>query len=379
MWNKLAEMMQDASFKRLGWALFISVLLHFFLLGKFHLLLSNNQPVMHTIEARLQMPETAAKSTQAYKPVAASEEAPTKPKKQAKAEPDIKPNIEKPESVQELLPIENTPVEDLQPQPTPPEPLNLPSELDVPKSKDIGEPLPASASEPQPVDAGLVINENAYQYVETEFDVRTKIDGSAQGKSTITFNMVGDQYQLKWLTQPSGVAALFIGDLLQTSAGALTKAGLQPATYQYQFGNKADKARLASFDWQTKKLILQTAKGTKTEELPDAAQDMLSFMYQFMYVSPLQTMQIAITNGKKMKSYDYSFEGEENINSALGELKTIHIVHTGSVEEDKTELWLAVDYQYIPVKIRKTESENKVYELLATRININRPVVDIKK
>ena len=379
MWNKLAEMMQDASFKRLGWALFISVLLHFFLLGKFHLLLPNNQPEMHIIEARLQMPIAAAKSSEADKPVAAPEEAPTKPKKQAKAEPDIKPNIEKPESVQELLPIENTPVEDLQPQPTPPEPLNLPSELDVPKSKDIGEPLPASASEPQPVDTGLVINENAYQYVETEFDVRTKIDGSAQGKATIIFNVIGDQYQLKWLTQPSGVAALFIGDLLQTSAGALTKAGLQPATYQYQFGNKADKARLASFDWQTKKLILQTAKGTKTEELPDAAQDMLSFMYQFMYVSPLQTMQIAITNGKKMKSYDYSFEGEENINSALGELKTIHIVHTGSVEEDKTELWLAIDYQYIPVKIRKTESENKVYELLATRININRPVVDIKK
>ena len=378
MWNKLAEMMQDSSFKRLGWALFISVLLHFFLLGKFHLLLSNNQPVMHTIEARLQMPKAATKSSEPKKSIA-SEEAPTKPEKQAKAEPDIKPNIEKPESVQELLQIENIPVEDLQPQSTPPEPLNLLSELDVPKSKDIGEPLPASASEPQPVDTGLVINENAYQYVETEFDVRTKIDGSAQGKSTIIFNVIGDQYQLKWLTQPSGVAALFIGDLLQTSAGALTKAGLQPATYQYQFGNKADKARLASFDWQTKKLILQTAKGTKTEELPDAAQDILSFMYQFMYVSPLQTMQIAITNGKKMKSYDYSFEGEENINSALGELKTIHIVHTGSVEEDKTELWLAIDYQYIPVKIRKTESENKVYELLATRININRPVVDIKK
>ena len=378
MWNKLAEMMQDSSFKRLGWALFISVLLHFFLLGKFHLLLSNNQPVMHTIEARLQMPKAATKSSESKKSIA-SEEAPTKLEKQAKAEPDIKPNIEKPEPIEELLPIENIPVEDLQPQSTPPEPLNLPSELDVPKSKDIGEPLPASASEPQPVDAGLVINENAYQYVETEFDVRTKIDGSAQGKATITFNVIGDQYQLKWLTQPSGVAALFIGDLLQTSAGALTKAGLQPATYQYQFGNKADKARLASFDWQTKKLILQTAKGTKTEELPDAAQDILSFMYQFMYVSPLQTMQIAITNGKKMKSYDYSFEGEENINSALGELKTIHIVHTGSVEEDKTELWLAIDYQYIPVKIRKTESENKVYELLATRISINRPVVDIKK
>ena len=366
MWNKLAEMIQDPSFKRLGWALCISVLLHFFLLGRFHLLLPNNQTAFHTIEARLQMPKTAAKPSEAEKPIAAPEETPTKQEKQAE------PDVEQPEPIPEPLPVENTPVEDLQPKPAPSE---LPS-----KSIDISDPLPASANEPQPVDAGLVINENAYQYVETDFDVRTEIDGKAQGKATITFNLVKDnQYLLKWLTQPSGVAALFIGDLLQTSEGALTKAGLQPATYLYQFANKADKARSASFDWEEKKLILQTAKGTKTEDLPDAAQDMLSFMYQFMYVAPLQTMKIAITNGKKMKFYDYSFEGEENINSALGELRTIHIVHTGSVEEDKTELWLAIDYQYIPVKIRKTESENKVYELLATRININRPVVDIKK
>ena len=373
MWNKLAELLQNPSFKQLGLALCVSVLLHFFLLGKFHLLLPNNQPVMHTIEARLQLPKMIAKTTEAEKSTTASEETPTKPEKQAEVKRELEPEVEKPESIQETLPVENTPVEDLQPKPIS-EPLDLPS-----KSIDIGEPMPASASEPQPVDAGLVINENAYQYVETEFDVRTEIDGSAQGKANITFSLVGGQYQLKWLTQPIGVAALFIGDLLQTSEGALTKTGLQPSTYLYQFGNNADKTRLVNFDWQEKKVTSKGAKGLKTENLPDGAQDMLSFMYQFMYVSPLQIMQIAITNGKKMKSYDYSFEGQENIYSALGELKTIHIVHTGGVEEDKTELWLALDYQYIPVKIRKTESDNKVYELLATRININRPVINIKK
>ena len=357
MWNKLAEMMQDPSYKRLGLALIVSIILHAFLFGNLGFVLPHLKREMHLIEARIQMPKAVAKQVAVpnQEEVVAAKQI-LEPKPQVPVEPKSIAEAEAPTEVSAV---------------TPPIPSS-----ELPVATQNNEPVPLQ-EEQQSEDMGLVINENAYQYVETEFEVRTEIDGKAQGKATITFNLVtGKQYQLKWLTQPSGVAALFIGDLLQTSEGELTKAGLQPSTYLYQYGNKADKTRSAIFDWQAKQVISQSAKGSKTESLPDGAQDMLSFMYQFMYVPPLQSMQIAITNGKKMRIYDYSFAGEENINSALGELKTIHIVHTGSVEEDKTELWLALDYQYVPVKIRKTESDNKVYELLATRINTNRPVID---
>ena len=223
----------------------------------------------------------------------------------------------------------------------------------------------------------MVINENAYQYIETEFDVRTQIDGSAEGKATITYDVIENmQYRLRWLTKGTGVMALLFPELLQTSDGEVTKSGLQPNNYLYRFGSKADKMRSASFDWQSKTVNLQTAKGTKTEDLPEGTQDLLSFMYQFMHVPPLQHMQVPIVNGKKLRVYDYSFEGEEQVNSALGELKTIHILHSGSNEEEKTELWLAIDYQYVPVKIRKIDSDGSVVEMLATRISTNRTVID---
>ena len=48
-------------------------------------------------------------------------------------------------------------------------------------------------------------------------------------------------------------------------------------------------------------------------------------------------------------------------------------MHSGSDAEDKTELWLAIDYQYVPVKIRKIEKNGDVVEMVATRINLNRP------
>ena len=181
---------------------------------------------------------------------------------------------------------------------------------------------------------------------------------------------------MSWLTTGTGLAALMFPDLLQTSEGLLTKSGLQPVKYLYQFGNKADKTRSANFDWQAKNVVMQTSKGIKTEELPDGTQELISFMYQFMYVTPLQDMQIPIATGKKLSTYEYSFEGEENFNSSLGELKAIHITHSGVDSDEKTELWLAIDYQYLPVKIRKIEKNGNVVELEATRINTNRPTVN---
>ena len=373
MWNKLVEIMQDPSYKRLALALLASVALHLFLLGKLNLTLPSLKKEMHVIEARIQMPKVVAKPMETLAPAetVAPKQEPAKPKppKKQKSVKQVEPVIE--ESIEPQQATE-TVVADVTP-----EPVAVPAVESAPPPQIQPEPPQPEPplAEPQPVDIGLVINENAYQYIETEFDVRTKIDGSAVGKASITYSLTdGRNYQLKWLTEGRGLAALIFPDLLQTSEGVLVKTGLQPSKYVYQFGNKADKTRTANFDWPNKIATLQTAKGAQTVDLDAGTQDLLSFMYQFMFVAPLQTMQIPIATGKKLAVYDYSFEGEENINIKIGELKTMHIVHSGGESDEKTELWLAVDYQYIPVKIRKIEKNGDVVEMVATRINTNRPV-----
>jgi hypothetical protein len=52
----------------------------------------------------------------------------------------------------------------------------------------------------------------------------------------------------------------------------------------------------------------------------------------------------------------------------------MRIMHSGIDSDEKTELWLAIDYQYVPVKIRKIEKNGDVVEMVATRINSNRPI-----
>ena len=372
MWNKWLRLIQEPAYKRLGIALCVSVLLHFFLVGKFYLLLPALKPELHTIEARLQMPKTVIKSAEAAKPQAATpvEAKPEAPRPKKTPPKPVEPVEEVPAApLQEALPIDN-----VAPTAEPPQKPMLSEPLAT-----SGDPTPTPADAlPQPVDEGMVINENAYQYVETTFNVSTKIGGSPEGKATMTYNLLdGVHYQINSVAKAGGLAALVLSELLQTSEGELTKTGLRPSKFTYNYGDKVSKSRLATFDWQAKTVSMQTAAGTQTEPLPDEAQDLLSFMYQFMYVPPLHTMQIHIVNGKSLHTYDYSFEGENSIPLPMGEVNTIHIQHSNFETEEKIDLWLAVDYQYLPVKILKIDKNGKTYEFSASRINRVRPLANV--
>ncbi len=343
-------------------AICLSFFLHLFILGQSYLVLPDLSEEHSMIEARLVMPTSVKKAAHKVK----------------EAKPPASSKSTKPEQ----LPAPEETVQKAY------EPTALPSETPTPKVSTAepmveAEPVidpPQAIPEPQSEDAGLIDKPNPYQYVETDFDVRTdinaKVESSPAGRAKIIYRLIksGEGYEISSLIQAQGLVAFVIPDLLQTSKGYLTEQGLRPIDYLYQFGNKKDKTYTAKFDWETNKLNMHSTKGDKQAVLVEGAQDLLSFMYQFMFVPPLESMQLAITNGKKLDTYDYSFEGEEVIKTKMGDINTIHLLRT-SGEDGKDELWLALDYRYVPVKIRKTEKENKVYELLATSLKLDKPPI----
>jgi hypothetical protein len=87
-------------------------------------------------------------------------------------------------------------------------------------------------------------------------------------------------------------------------------------------------------------------------------------------VPPLEDMLITIANGKKLKTYSYGFEGEEPVETRMGKLRTWHIVKLSAESDDKMEFWLAADYRYLPVRIRQTERDGTVTELMVNSLTI---------
>lgn len=207
-----------------------------------------------------------------------------------------------------------------------------------------------------------------YQYVETTFEVYRGGDITAAGETRNIFNIdKNGTYILSSITQAKGLASLVFGKLTQKSEGTVTEKGLVPSFFYYQYGDDQAKVQTARFIWNDRVLQMHSAKDDKLESLVDGTQDLLSFMYQFMFSPPLENTQITMTNGKYLRTYTYNFEGEESIHTQLGDLKTIHLLKAG-VDEEKTEIWLSIDYQYIPIKIKKTEKNGNVIEQIVTNV-----------
>ena len=178
------------------------------------------------------------------------------------------------------------------------------------------------------------------------------------------------RYELSSTAEATGLPSLVLSDLNQKSTGHVTPQGLKPETFTYQYGSNNKKAQKASFDWVSKNLTMEVGEKKQTVPLVEGTQDLLSFLYQFMFTPPLEQFQLAVTTGKKLKTYAYLFEGEEDIDTRLGVVRALHIAKSSGSGEEKAELWLAENYYYLPVKIRKTDSDGKVIESTINSINI---------
>ncbi|MEQ1528352.1 MAG: DUF3108 domain-containing protein [Methylophilaceae bacterium] len=208
----------------------------------------------------------------------------------------------------------------------------------------------------------------AYKYVETEFEVRYSNDASSVGIARMVFNIDKNHtYMLTSMTNAKGLASPTVGTLIQKSEGVVNEKGLTPSYFSSQYGIYKDKVQSARFAWSEGILQIHNSTGDKNEKLTEGTQDLLSFMYQFMFFPPRGNIQVPMINTKNLHTYIYIFQGVELISTKLGELKTIHLQESEDGEE-KNELWLAMDYQYLPVKIRKTEKDKSFVEQTVTTI-----------
>jgi len=360
MWNKRI-------YRPLFWALLVSLLVHLALIARMSWF-AWDQPVDVPLMVELTPMLPAKPPLQKTAMPAPSRRVSDKPVPAVKTKP---PEPSPP--AEPLFPIES-PVSDIPPAAELPAPVQeapvavvplLEREVPVPVAMvPVGEENtdlpPPSEDETQPPPPS---------HVEIEYRILRK--GGVAGVERHRYLSGEDgRYSLTSIAEPKGLLALALSDLTQQSEGSVTAQGLKPATFIYRYGKNPDKAQRATFNWETGQLLLET--GSRRQEVPltDGAQDLMSFMYQFMFVPPLQEMQLAITNGKRLKTYAYGFDGEETLQTPFGAVRCLHIGRSSDDGEEKTDLWLAADYHYLPVKISKTEKDGTVLERIATRLQV---------
>ena len=332
-------------------AIALSLLLHLYLIGGLNFILSPLEMPEPPVEVRLM--DAAPSPLPKKDPISKLRQA--KPEQTRKKRDEIKP-IDQPPVAQQSQPAETPQQADNTHEATP-------ATQEPQQVQQVEEGPPATNAHAADV---AEVKHKPATYVETDFRAYS---GGTKGQVQVRYQVKPDgSYVLKSTMQVNGFAGLFFGALTQTSVGQVTDRGLKPLHYLYQYGNSESKARRASFDWAANQLTMEAGKRSITVGLTEGTQDLLSFLYQFMFVPPLESMQLNVTDGRRLRHFNYSFEGEEDVETDIGKLRSLHLGKSSGDTEEKTEVWLAIEYNYLPVKIRKTEKDGTVIEQVATRI-----------
>ena len=172
------------------------------------------------------------------------------------------------------------------------------------------------------------------------------------------------RYRLTGITETSGLAALFKPLRLEVeSRGRMVAGGLQPESFR-SLKNGVDSKENADFDWSTASVAL-TRDGS-VREIAAGTQDILSLNYQLAYLGKLaEGRMLGVVTGKKYERYALDSLGEEEIEVPAGSFRTLHL---RAMTDNTTEIWIALDRQRLPVKIRFTDKKGESFEQVATEL-----------
>lgn len=195
--------------------------------------------------------------------------------------------------------------------------------------------------------------------------------GQQIGTVAETFRRSDGRYQLESVTTATGIYALFAkGKIRLVSSGEASDKGLRPLHFEHHRGSDPAKLIQADFDWEKMSLTFHFDGKTETVGLESGTQDRISLLYQFMFAPPAQgDIRLHMTTGRKLNLYHYQLAGEERITTPAGRFETLHLVKQHTADEDGTEIWLAKNRHYFPVRIVIEERDGSRLEQNLTSLS----------
>ena len=206
----------------------------------------------------------------------------------------------------------------------------------------------------------------------TEVDVVYEATRNGQPFATVTetYRAENGRYRIESVTRGSGLYALF-GERRLTSEGEVTPQGLKPSHFELHQGDNEKKALYADFDWAAGKLTMKVKGKLETVPLTAGAQDLSSFMYQFMFKQPTgNEFVLPVTTGKRLKQYHYRVvERDVPLQTAAGNFSTMHLADADKSGDEGKELWLGKEAHYLPVRlIMKDDGATIAQTLTSVRV-----------
>jgi len=190
--------------------------------------------------------------------------------------------------------------------------------------------------------------------------------GSAKGfqysaKAQLLFKTDGQRYQAE-----QEVSAFLMGSRSQTSSGQITPHGLAPQ----RFVDKARKERSADLDAAAGRV--RYSDGDDPQAVSAGVQDRLSIFLQLSSMvaanperyAPGSTVAINVTSARSTEVWTFVVDGPETLDLPAGATPALRLTRQPRKGQDQSaHLWLAPSLQYLPVRIRLSQSNGDFADL----------------
>lgn len=162
-------------------------------------------------------------------------------------------------------------------------------------------------------------------------------------------------------------AIAYRGAVKRSSRGEITPVGLRPLEFRDQRGDRAPE--FARFDWPARAVTHERDGGKQTSAIGDGTQDRVSFLWNFSFVPPRGEVSAQVEDGRGTTQFRYAIAGKEIVKTGAGDIECLHLVKIKDAGDARdTEIWLALDRSFIPIRLLVVEKNGTRVDQVATRI-----------
>lgn len=192
--------------------------------------------------------------------------------------------------------------------------------------------------------------------------------GTKIADTTETLTFADGAYEIKSHAAAVGLAKLLHGDVTLESRGVLDdEQGLRMTAYYQKRGRRSEqRARLSAAG---DVLQLQRGDEAREEAVTLPVFDYLTAVYRSFAVGKPVGGTLAVTNGWRLRDYVYTVEGEETVETGMGDMKAVLLSRTS--ERGARKVWLAPALDYLPVRLYVNDKGHE-FETIAQDVSLQR-------
>lgn len=192
------------------------------------------------------------------------------------------------------------------------------------------------------------------------------------GSFNARLSVVGkDRFHFETHTRPAGFMAWFYKDQIdEDSRWTLHAANIRPLSYTYnRRGGSKDRLVELTFDWK-RGIVENKVDGDRWRmPVPEGALDKLVVQVAMMLdlARGKRSMQYAIADGGKLKTYRFKVLGNESLETPAGRFETVKIERLRENNKRSTYLWCAPALHNLPVRVDQREEDDSQFSMLLSR------------